>query len=58
MAGDVQSAKDNYVNGLDFSAMDRNAYSSNADADLNWDSSVNSLDFSIAVENIYKLGDK
>lgn len=58
LAGDVQIAKDNYVNGLDLSAMDRTVYSNDIDADLNWDSSVNGLDFSIAVENIYKLGDK
>lgn len=58
LAGDVQAAKDNYVNGLDFSAMDRVIYANDLDADLNLDDSVNGLDFSIIVENIYKLGNK
>lgn len=57
LAGDVHVSKDNYVNGLDISAMVPYLYSGNVDADLNLDSQVNGLDLSILVYNLYKWGD-
>lgn len=57
LAGDVQANKDNYINGLDFSAIGSVLYGSNLNADLNRDGVVNSLDLSIAANNIYKRGE-
>lgn len=57
LAGDVHNTKDNYVNGLDISAMVRELYTADLDADLNQDTQVNGLDLSILVVNLYKWGD-
>lgn len=57
LAGDVQSAKDDYVNSLDVSAMLGMLYLNNIDGDLNLDSSVNALDLSVVMRNLLKSGD-
>jgi len=57
LAGDVQALKDNYINALDLSALASAIYTSNADGDLNGDGTVNALDISITVVNIYKHGE-
>lgn len=58
LAGDVHSAKDDFVNGLDISASVNSLYTANLDADLNRDQLVNGLDISMVVANLYKSGDK
>ncbi|MDP2691874.1 MAG: DUF4215 domain-containing protein [bacterium] len=57
LAGDVHRSKDDYVNGLDFSAVCLALYTALIDADLNNDGLVNGLDLSIAVANIYQRGE-
>lgn len=56
LAGDVQFQKDNYVNGLDFGAMEGKIYETGEEEDLDYNGQVNGLDFSIAEFNIYKRG--
>lgn len=57
LGGDVHASKDDYVNGLDLSALVLRLYSPFADADLNKDSYVNALDLSIVVKNLFLFGD-
>ena len=57
LAGDVNTSKDNYVNGLDMAALENKIYSDDLEADLDWNGIVNGLDLNIAEYNIYKFGD-
>jgi hypothetical protein len=57
-AGDVNgSYGDNFVNGLDFSTISNQIYSSDKKNDLNRDSIVNAIDFAITTGNIYQFGE-
>ena len=56
-SGDAQSEKDDFVNGLDFSAMSLVLYTADLDSDLNGDRMVNALDLSMAASNIYQSGE-
>lgn len=58
LAGDVAIGKDDFVNSLDISATTAVLYGGLEDADLNLDTSVNGLDLSIEIYNIYKSGEK
>lgn len=57
LAGDVQFAKDDYINSLDLSAAAIKIFASDLDADLNNDGIVNSLDITIIIANIFKGGE-
>lgn len=61
LAGDVHrksnGSKDDYINGLDISALVRELYTADEHADLNQDGQVNGLDVSNQVVNLYLSGD-
>ena len=56
-AGDAQEDKDDFINGLDISAIVRALYTSDLNSDLNRDGQVNALDLSITIINIYQSGE-
>jgi hypothetical protein len=56
-AGDSHPTADNYVNSLDVSYEILNLYSSNLRADLNRDTTVNSLEFPTLISHLYAYGD-
>lgn len=57
LGGDVHPSKDDYINGLDLSSIIPRLYTAFVDADLNFDGTVNGMDLSIAVTNLFKRGD-
>ena len=57
-AGDAHPSSDDYINGLDISYLGINLYGSDLRADQNRDGLVNSLDFSITLDNLYQYGDQ
>lgn len=57
LASEISPVIDNFINGLDVSNIANSIYTSDYAADLNQDGSVNSLDISIFMSNIYASGD-
>jgi hypothetical protein len=56
-ASEISPVLDNFINGLDVSNIANSMYTNDYAADLNQDGSVNSLDISIFMSNIYRTGD-
>ena len=56
-AGDSNPTADNYVNSLDISYEISNLYTNNLRADLNRDSTVNSLEVPTLISHLYAYGD-
>lgn len=56
-AGDSHPTSDNYVNSLDISYEIINLYTNNLRADLNRDTTVNSLEFPTLISHLYQYGD-
>ncbi len=57
LAGDSHPTADNYINGMDISYEVINLYTNDLRGDLNRDTTINSLDLSILINNLYKVGD-
>jgi hypothetical protein len=56
-AGDSHPVNDNYVNSMDISYEILNLYTSDLRADLNRDTTVNSLEFPTLISHLYQHGD-
>ncbi|MDF2379234.1 MAG: DUF4215 domain-containing protein [Candidatus Gracilibacteria bacterium] len=57
LGGDAHVSQDDYVNGLDISALVTQLYGPDRIADLNADGMVNSLDMSMMLVNLYRSGE-
>lgn len=58
LAGDTHSSNDNTINSLDISTLIIRLNTGDYINDLNQDSLVNSLDLSMQIYNLYKIGDE
>lgn len=57
LGGDIHPSNDDYVNGLDITYLTMNLYGNDLRSDQNRDGIVNSLDYSITLDNFYKSGE-
>ncbi len=58
LAGDTSNVVDDYINSLDLSTTTRNIYQNSYKDDLNQDTTVNSIDLSNQVWNLFLAGDE